>query len=223
MKIKHIVIIACCLFATYNTLAKTGDCSYLEATNGTSYVENTQKWTFGYYYNIELCKAFAPITEEAEQYVQSIKNMKWKTIQGVITDIGNKLCRGDFGDCGKKSFSDRYQLACTDARKKAIKQTDDKYKSMMANDTMYAASLIDCPALADKMLVIFKDVAYQEAGRYHEKIIEESNKKYLAESHNLGQSLTNTISTVMKKLSSVAQHFEWFTEQVYNTGAQIMS
>ena len=126
----------------------------------------------------------------------------------VITDTGNKLCRGDFGDCGKKTFSDRYQLACTDARKKAIKQTDDKYKSMMANDTMYAASFIECPALANKMLEIFKDVAYQEAAKYHDKIIEDSNKKYLEKSHTLMEKLTNTIGTVMKKLSSVAQHFE---------------
>lgn len=215
MKIKHITFLAICFFLVHNTLADTWDCSKegLGKTPG----------SFGYHYYIELCEGFKPITKEAVDYIQSIKKFKGRTIREVITEIGEKFCRGDIGMCGEKSFSDRYKISCSTARGKAIKQTDDKYKSILTTDKAYTDSMIACPKRSDEMLESFKDVALQEAAKYDEKIIEDSNKKYLEKSHELMQNLTNTIGTVIKKLSSVAQHFEWFTEKAYSTGAQIMN
>lgn len=76
MKIKYIFFLCLFFFSALNLWAETGKCSYLETDVGTSYVANTEKGSFGYYYNIELCKEFEPITEEVIKYVQSIKNFK---------------------------------------------------------------------------------------------------------------------------------------------------
>lgn len=73
---------------------------------------------------------------------------------------------------------------------------------------MYAFSINGCPALADNLLKRFKNVAEREATIYHGKIIESSSKKYLKKSYEYAQNLGNTMGTIMKKMSSVAQSFQ---------------
>ncbi len=104
--------------------------------------------------------------------------------------------------------------ACETARENAkedlakYKKIDKKALTIPENDEIYAMSFTKCEPLANSLLEVFKDVAGQEAAKYHDKIIESSSGKYLKPSYELMQKLSNTMGTIIKKIGSTARSFE---------------
>lgn len=211
MKIKYLVY--CLFIVTLGVFAE--DCNYLKDPTQ-SYIDMDYEWSFNYEYPYQLCLLNNPIHTEAIEYIQSIRTIEGKTVRELVTDVGNKFCRGYFWECNEESFYGRFLVACNTARSNAADILKDKKQPETISSRFVSFSYSWCPILADKYISSYKEVALDEVTRYHGKIIESSNYTYLKESHKKNDSLSGIMNTFVKILWNIARSFEGFTPIVYN-------
>ena len=143
-----------------------------------------------------------------EEYVQSIKNIEGKNLQEVVTDIGNKLCRGFFCEDQEDIFYRRFEKACDNAFQTAQEETNEEDKTINITNPLYRESYTACIELAEKELSAFKKVAGKEATVYHKNSIETSTNTYAEKAWEMISDLANVMGTTIKKFSVIAQHVE---------------
>lgn len=181
-----------------------------------SLVKMDYAWSFNNIYPYELCKLNAPIHEEAIQYIQDIKNKEWQDIQEVVTEAGNVFCRGYFGECGDASFYTRFVQSCEDAQAKTGEQLKEKKKKETISADFIAYSYNSCDELSATYAMAYKEVAMEEAGRYHKKFIEESAEEYLTPSQEKMLNLGIVWDSFVKIFGNIARSVEWWTQTVFN-------
>lgn len=211
MKIKYSLL--CLLVVTLWIFAE--DCNYLKDPTQ-SYVDMDYEWSFNYEYPYQLCLLNNPIHTEAVAYIQGIRDVEGKTVRELVTDVGNKFCRGYFWECDENSFYGRFLTACNMARSKTADILKENKQPETINSQFVSFSYSGCPVLADKYISAYKEVAMDEITRYHGKIIESSNYTYLKDSHEKSDTLSGIMSTFVKILWNIARSFQWFTPTVYN-------
>lgn len=211
MKIKYLPFLL--LLVSIGIFAE--DCSYLKDPTQ-SFVERDYEGSFNYEFPYQLCELNSPIHEEATEYIQGIRDIKDKTVVEIVRDVGNKFCRGYFWDCDEKSFYGRFLASCDTARAKTAEILKNKNKAEPVSSQFISYSYIGCPNLAEEYITSYKEVAMEEVARYHGKAIEESNAKYLNESHEKMGTLGGVWDTFLKIFGNIARSFQWFTKEVYN-------
>ncbi len=187
------------------------DCSFYDKDDG--YVA-IPKGSFDQLYSRYLCEETNPVNTEALAYLQSIKKMEWKTILELNKEIGDVFCYDGFGECNDKSFYYRYVNACKKAHNRAAKEIK---KPIGTDDRLAKDCELNGEARAEAFVKIHYQVAALELTRYHDKLIESSNKKYLEKTKELIDNFSNVMHTFVKKIGNIANQFEGFTRTVYDT------
>lgn len=138
----------------------------------------------------------------------------------MLHDIGDTFCRGSFCDPDRDTFYKRFLASCETARTKAIESMDKAGKNRSTIESIGSDflrdSYVSCALLAENYLIPYKEVAIDEAGRYHRDQIESSNESYLTKSHEKMNKLSGIWDTFLKIFGNIARSFQGFTKQVYN-------
>lgn len=171
---------------------------------------------FNYEYPYQLCLLNSPIHEEITEYIQGIRDTEGKTSTEMITEIGNKFCRGYYWECDEKSFYGRFLASCDTARAKTAEILNQNNTVESVATQFISYSYIGCPNLAEEYITTYKEVAMLEVNGYIAKKIEESNAKYLNASHDKMDTLGGVWDTFLKIFGNIARSFQWFTKEVYN-------
>ncbi len=215
MKIKYLLfcVLAFILFPSF-----AEDCNYLKDTSQ-SLVASDYEWSFNNTFPYELCELNNPIHKEAVEYIQGIRNITWKSVREVVTDVGNTFCRGYFwlgcGTTTEKSFYWRFMTSCEEARVKTGEKLKEKKMTTTISDKFVGYSYTGCPQLAENYIIAYKETAMEEVARYHGKIIEESSEAYLKPSHEKMQTLSTVWDSFVKIFGNIARSVEWWTKTVY--------
>lgn len=211
MKIKYLLF---CLLTFFFLPSFAEDCSYLKDTSQ-SLVASDYEWSFNNIFPYELCELNNPIHEEAVEYIQGIRDIEWKSVRELVTDVGNTFCRGFFGTCNEESFYNRFLKSCEEARVKTGEKLKEKKMTTTISDKFVAYSYTGCPQLADNYIIAYKETAMEEVSRYHGKVIEESSEAYLKPSHEKMQTLSTVWDSFVKIFGNIARSVEWWTQTVY--------
>lgn len=211
MKIKYLFLL---VLSSFCLITFAEDCSYLKDTSQ-SLVSSDYEGSFNNTFPYELCELNNPIHEEAIEYIQGIRDITWKSVREVVTDVGNTFCRGFFGKCNEESFYGRFIKSCEQARVNTAKKLWEKKTTTTISDKFVGYSYTGCPQLADNYLIAYKETAMEEVARYHGKIIEESSEAYLKPSHEKMQTLSTVWDSFVKIFGNIARSVEWWTQTVY--------
>lgn len=195
------------------------NCDFLQKDIRNTAKDSLVEWRFNYYYPYNLCTENKPIHKEAIKYIAEIRDTKDKTVQELITDIGNVFCRDYFGVCADKekrkdTFFYRFTQACNDAKDKSIDQADQK-KIEEINIHFLQFAEIDCRNQIDRYLSAYKQAAMEEVSHNHLERIEESSFEYFKPAYDRMRSLSFVWNTFIKIFGNIARSLEGLTPKVF--------
>lgn len=187
-------------------------------------IENTKNEEyFNHYYPFHLCEKNKPIHKDVRKYIVWIRNIRDKTVQELVTEIGNTLCRGYFGICGdadeqkkKEIFYFKLITACAEAFNETLKAVENRPNGdKKISETMKIGKMNDCKQRVEDYLVAYKQTAMEEVAYNHMERIEESSYEYYKPAYDRMRSLSFVWNTFIKIFWNIARSLEWLTPKVF--------
>jgi vacuolar-type H+-ATPase subunit H len=168
------------------------------------------------------CEYLNAVDEKVEEYIYSIWENEDKKLVEMEHSVGEKLCRGFFGNCKtEESFYTQYRKACTDGWNKALEETRKKdvengQKTLpQKTDALLKGLTGSCEELVKKKLKADKKTAHEIVAHNQKQITETNSNKYLKKAHDLFQKVSDLMNNFLVKFGAIARSFEAFQTTAY--------